>query len=398
MSSTVRALAYATFLRAVGRGLFITVSVIFFKLSVGLQDAEVGLGLTIAGAVGLAGGLPAGRLADVVGPRRVQIAFAVVSGLAVSAYALVGSFAGFVIVAAVVSFADAGESAARGALVGGSVPADQRVKARAFLRAVTNVGWTVGGLGAGAALHFDARPVYLAMIFGCSAAYLGSAALGLRVPRVAPVPRPEDGTPVWLVLRDRPYAMLSLLNAVLFVQNGLFTVALPLWVVSRTSAPPLTVAALAMLNTITVTLLQMRLSRGSDDVAGAARAQRRAGVFLLGACVLFALAAGQPVWVAVTVLIAGGLLHVFGELLQAAGSWGLSYELAPEHAIGQYQGLYQMGQQAANIVAPALLTAVVTGWGSLGWLLVGALFLGAGLAVPMAARSAQRARLAVPAA
>lgn len=57
-----------------------------------------------------------------------------------------------------------------------------------------------------------------------------------------------------------------------------------------------------------------------------------------------------------------------------------------------------MGQQAANIVAPALLTAVVTGWGSLGWLLVGALFLGAGLAVPMAARSAQRARLAVPAA
>lgn len=392
MSGPVRALSYATLLRAVGRGLFITVSVIFFKLSVGLSGAEVGLGLTIAGAVGLAAGLPAGRLSDTIGPRGVQMAFSVSGALSVAAYALTDSFTGFVIVASLVSFAEAGESTARGALIGGAVPQDQRVKARAFLRAVTNVGWSLGGLAAGVALHVNTRPAYLAMIFGCTVCYLLSAALMLRVPPVKPVPRPDDGAPTWVVLRDRPYAVLSLLNAVLIMHGGLFTVAIPLWVVSQTSAPPLTVAALGLVNTVTVTLLQVRFSRGTGDVAGAARAQRRSGIFLLACCVLFALAAGQPAWVAVVALVAGALLHVAGELLQAAGSWGLSYELAPDHAIGQYQGLFAMGQQVANVAAPAVLTTVVIGWGWPGWLLFGLLFLAAGLAVPPVARWAQRSR------
>ncbi|NUR89609.1 MAG: MFS transporter, partial [Nonomuraea sp.] len=167
-SGPVRALTYATFLRSIGRGLFITVSVLFFKLSVGLSDGEIGLGMTIAAAVGLAAGLPAGRLADVLGPRGVQIAFSAAGGVLVSAYAVVSGFAGFVVVASLVTFCEAAESTARAALVGGAVPGPDRVRVRAYLRAVTNVGWSLGGLGAGAALHFDSRPVYLAMIFGCS--------------------------------------------------------------------------------------------------------------------------------------------------------------------------------------------------------------------------------------
>lgn len=392
-SGPVRALTYATFLRAIGRGLFITVSVLFFKLSVGLSDGEIGLGMTIAGAVGLTAGLPAGRLADVVGPRGVQIVFSAAGAVLVAAYALVNDFTGFVIVAALVTFAEAGESTARAALVGGAVPGADRVRVRAYLRAVTNVGWSFGGIGAGAALGLDSRPVYLAMIFGCAACYLGSAALMFRVPPVAPTARGGAG-PSWVVLRDRPYAVLALLNAVLFMQGGMFNYAIPLWVAGRTSAPTWTVALLALLNSVIVTLLQVRLSRGTDDAAGAARAQRRSGVFLLAGCVVLALAAGQPVWVAMVTLIGGAILHVFGELLQAAGSWGLSYELAPPHAIGQYQGLYGMGQQVSNIAAPAVMTTVVVGWGLPGWILFGVLFLAAGLAVPPVTRWAERTRTA----
>ncbi|NUO99464.1 MAG: MFS transporter [Nonomuraea sp.] len=394
-SGPVRALTYATLLRSIGRGLFITVSVLFFKLSVGLSDGEIGLGMTIAAAVGLAAGLPAGRLADLVGPRGVQIAFSAAGGVLVAVYSVVSGFAGFVVVASLVTFSEAAEGTARAALVGGAVPGPDRVRVRAYLRAVTNVGWSLGGLGAGAALHFDSRPVYLAMIFGCSACYLASAALSFRVPRVEPVARTSGG-PVWIVLRDRPYAVLALLNAVLFMQNGLLTIAIPLWVAGRTSAPTWTVAVVAMVNTVTVTLLQVRLSRGTDDALGAARAQRRSGLFLLLACVLLALAAGQPAWVAVVALLGGALLHVFGELLQAAGSWGLSYELAPAHALGQYQGLYGMGQQVSNIVVPAVMTTVIVGWGLPGWLLFGALFLAAGLAVPPVTRWAERTRVADP--
>ncbi|MEU4718640.1 MFS transporter [Nonomuraea dietziae] len=389
----VRSLASSVLLRSTGRGLFITVSVVFFLNSVGLSPIEVGLGMTIAGVAGLAAGLPAGRLCDVFGPRAVSISFAVLGGLVISGYAFVTSFWGFAAVAALAKFADAGDSVARATLVGGIAAPDRRVQVRAYIRAVTNVGWSIGGLAAGAALAFDTRPGYLAMVYGCAACYLGAALLTLRIPRVSPAPRPDSGGPTWIVLRDRPYVVLALLNMVLVMHLSLLTTIVPMWI-KHIGAPGVMVAASGLINTITVTLLQVRLSRGTSDLANAARAQRRAGALLLLACVAFALAAGQPVWAMVTALVGGSLLHVFGELLQSAGSWGLSYELAPSHALGQYQGLYSTGWQAADVVAPALLTTVVIGWGWPGWLLVGVLFLLAGLAVPPATRWAARTRSA----
>ncbi|WP_271216409.1 MFS transporter [Streptosporangium carneum] len=385
----VTALTWATACRTVGRGLFVTVSVIYFTSSVGMSAVEVGLGLTIASAAGLLGGLPAGRLSDLFGPRGVTVAFSAAGAVLTCGYVVVDGFAGFVLVAGLATFTEAAEQTARSALIGVAVPPDRRVKARAYLRAVTNVGWSVGGLGAAVALHYDTRPVYLTMIFGCSACYLAGAVLTLRVPAARTPSRTGDG-PVRAVLRDRPYALLALLNGVLSVHGGLLTVSIPIWVVERTAAPTATVGVMLMLNTVAVTLLQVRFSRGTENVAGAARAQRRSGLVLLVSCLLFAASAGRSEWVAVAVLAAGALAHVVGELLQAAGSWGLSYELAPAYALGQYQGFYGMGYQLANILAPALLTAAVIGWGEAGWVLFGVVFALAGLAVPPVARAAAR--------
>lgn len=44
----------------------------------------------------------------------------------------------------------------------------------------------------------------------------------------------------------------------------------------------------------------------------------------------------------------------------------------------------------ASVVAPAILTTVVVGWGWPGWLLFGLVFAGAGFAVPPAVRWARR--------
>ncbi|MEV7006163.1 MFS transporter [Streptosporangium sp. NPDC051022] len=385
----VTALTWATAFRTVGRGLFITISVIYFTSSAGMSAVEVGLGLSIASAAGLLGGLPAGRLADRFGPRGVTVAFSAAGAVLTCGYVVVDGFAGFVLTAGLATFAEAAEQTARSALIGVAVPPDRRVQARAYLRAVTNVGWSVGGLGAAVALHYGTRPVYLTMIFGCSVCYLAGALLTLKVP-AARTPVQAADEPVWAVLRDRPYALLALLNGVLSVHGGLLTVSIPIWVVERTTAPTATVGVMMMLNTVAVTLLQVRFSRGTENIEGAARAQRRSGLALLVSCLLFAASAGRSEWVAVTVLAAGALAHVVGELLQAAGSWGLSYELAPAYALGQYQGFYGMGYQLANILAPALLTTVVIAWGETGWALFGVVFALAGLAVPPVARTATR--------
>ena len=93
-------------------------------------------------------------------------------------------------------------------------------------------------------------------------------------------------------------------------------------------------------------------------------------------------------------LLVGALAHVAGELLYSAGSWALSYELAPEHAQGQYQGLFGMATRLAETVTPAITAVLIIGLGLPGWLLFGALLLAAGLATPAAARWAERTRTA----
>ena len=40
------------------------------------------------------------------------------------------------------------------------------------------------------------------------------------------------------VLRDRPYAVLTLLNAVMYLNMPLLSLGLPLWIAQRTDAPP----------------------------------------------------------------------------------------------------------------------------------------------------------------
>ena len=84
-------------------------------------------------------------------------------------------------------------------------------------------------------------------------------------------------------------------------------------------------------------------------------AERTNGLLLAGCCALYALAAGQPAWLAAVVLLAGGAVHVFGELLLSAGSWALAFDLAPEHAHGQYQGVFNMSiQLRAGLAAPVV--------------------------------------------
>lgn len=387
----VRALAASTLIRATARGLFITLSVIFFTRSVGLSATEVGLGLTLAALAALFVNVPAGHVADLIGPRRVTFVTGLARAVVLLGYLLVHDFVGFLIVAVVVTTLEAASQTGNSALIAGAVPREDQVRSRAILRAVTNVGWAFGAAAAGIALSIDDRRAYVAMIWLCAVLTVLASLLVLRVPAVPGRPHEGEG-PRFIALRDRPYLTLTILNGLLCLHYGLINVVVPLWVVQNTSAPAWVVAAMLVLNATTVALLQVRFSRGAEDILTAARMQRTASYLLLGACVLYALSAGPTAWVAVGVLLIGAIVHVAGEMLQAAGSWSISVDLAPSHAQGQYQGLFGMGFGASNMIAPALLTAVVLGLGQVGWLLVGLVFIAVGALTPVAVRWAQRSR------
>ena len=151
-----------------------------------------------------------------------------------------------------------------------------------------------------------------------------------------------------------------------------------------------------VVNTIAVILLQVRVSKGTDDVPGGTRAWWRSGIVLALCCGAFGFAANQQVWLACVLLLAGTLVHVLGEMLHSAGAWSLSYGLAPEHAHGQYQGLFEMSTKLGTTIAPLAITLVLAGMGSAGWLVCAAVFLVAGFLSIPAVRWAERTRTTEP--
>jgi len=75
------------------------------------------------------------------------------------------------------------------------------------------------------------------------------------------------------------------------------------------------------------------------------------------------------------------VLLTVGELLSSAGSWGLSYELAPAARQAEWLGAFGVLSQLAQVPGPALAVQAVHA-GAVGWILLGLGFLTVGLASP----------------
>lgn len=386
-SRELRILSLATLVNTVGNGLLTTSVVLYFTRVVGLSGAQVGVGLTIAGAVGLVVGVPAGHLADRRGPREVAAALILVQAVTMVGYLLAGSFAAFLIAAILVIATTQAESAVRQGLIAQVLPTDDRVAGRAFLRAVTNVGFAIGAAIAGLAILAGTKLAYEALIAGDAVTFVLAALVILRLPHVPPRPRREDG-PQLVVLRDRPYLAVTALVAVLSLHASLLDVGLPLWV-SHTHAPEAIVAVIFVVNCVLVAALSVAFARGSESVLGAARSAVRAALLLAASCVVFVFTDGPGAVVASVLLIGACVVQAGGEMAQAASGWGLAFGLAPDDAQGQYQGLSSTALAAATTVGPALMAAVVSA-GTVGWLAYGAIFLVAGFATPPVANWAAR--------
>lgn len=175
----------------------------------------------------------------------------------------------------------------------------------------------------------------------------------------------------------------------------LLSVGVPLWIATSTRAPDSLVAALLVVNTVLAVLFQLRVARGTEKVTAGAAVMRNAGLALAFCCLCFASAAYLDSTLSVvSVLLVGMVLLTWGELLQSAGQWSLSFGLAPMHSRVEYLATFHMGSSAQMAVGPALVTVGVIANGSAGWAVLAAVFLLAGLmAQPVVSRAARRPQL-----
>ncbi|MEU1688470.1 MFS transporter [Micromonospora sp. NPDC005707] len=387
-----RTLALAQLANSVGDGAFLVTSALYFTQVVGLSPGQVGFGLSAGWAVGLLAGVPAGHAADRRDARRVAVGLAAATALAVAAFLLVHRPVGFVLVACLYAGCQTALAAVRQALLARLVEPDRRTGVRARLQSVTNAGLGLGAALGGLALWAHTAGAYRSVLLLDAAAFLVTAVLLRRLPaRRGPAVPAAAGGGRLAVLRDRRYALLTALNAVLMLYLPLLSLVLPLWVARRTAAPAWLAAALLMVNTAAVMLAQVRVARRVTDPAGAVRALRRAGAAMVVACALFALSAtAAGPWPAAALLLLGAGAQVYAEMAHGAGAWQLSFDLAPADRHGLYQGFFGVGVPFARMLGPVLLTWLIVDGGGPGWLAFAALYAAAAAGVGPAVRGAGR--------
>src|SRR3954447_25181951 len=92
-------LSVQSLLFALGEGTFMTGSAAFFTLIVGLAAAQVGLGLTLAGAAAFLVAFPMGKLVDRFGPKRMWAVSATGQAAMFAVWPFITDFQGYALMA-----------------------------------------------------------------------------------------------------------------------------------------------------------------------------------------------------------------------------------------------------------------------------------------------------------
>jgi MFS family permease len=369
----LRILALSTFVNTFGNGLFMTVDVIYFTTIVGLSPAQVALAISIAGGLALTLSVPSGHIADRFGPRNISAIAVAAEGVAMAGLFFVHSYTPFLIIHIIMGMLGVVAQTTRMATIAKLGGEESRVRLRAYQRAVTNFGISVGTLFAGIGLAYNTEAGYKALLLGDAITFVIAGLLYMKLPFVEPTV--ERGEPFsFEALKDKVFLGATLSNAFMSAHFVIQSIGIPLWVVRETNAPRWWVSVIMMMNTIAVMLLQVAASKGSATLFGGAKSYRLASYFISLACILYAYAHGVNAVLAALLLSLGMAAHIVGELIGSAGSWSIGFGLADENHQGQYQGVWGLSWGLSGTLGPALVTALVIGMGISGWWILAAVF------------------------
>ena len=391
-----RTLCALHFLDSVGGGIFISGSAVYFIVVAGLPAAQVGLGLSLAGFTGFVSSVLMGMAADRVSAQRLLFFSLLAISGAYCLYPSVGSLPAFFAVVGLIGALEWGSGPLFHTLIMELVPEPDRVSARAALRSVFNVGFSIGALAA-AALVGAGGSVMQALPLGNALSFLLAAGLVLRIPRTRVSAPTAERVSRFRALKDVSFLSVIGASSLLALHSSVLLVGIPLWLVTSEALPSSLVPVVFVLNTVLVVLLQVKYAKGSETLDGSVSAARKAGLISAAGCLTLVAGNIATAWVTGVFALAAVLLFTFAEIWQSASVFGLGFGLAPESARGEYLGAFHLHVVVQATVGPALVSFLVIHHGSFGWISMCLIFLAGTAAVGPAVRWAGRNELeAVP--
>ncbi|MGW7002430.1 MFS transporter [Streptomyces sp. NPDC054933] len=390
-----RMLALGACVDSLGTGMFFASSTLYFVGVVGFPATKVAFATTLAGALALIAPVPLGRLADRWGTGTFYMALLLLRGLGYSGYAFVTGYPDYLVLTVLLTALDRSSTPIQQAVVTAAIGGRDRTRTMASIRAVRNVGLTVGFLLAGA-VFAASRPGAFTALFLCNGVSFLVVAGTVRLALVrtgAAVRRGSTGPgaaePVAVTrspLRDRWFVVFTVGNGVLSLYDTVLIVLLPVWVIQHTSVPSAWVPVLMAVNTVLTVVLQVYVARFAETTDSAIRLLVLAGVLMMACCGFFALGQAAPTGLAVAAVLMAVVVLSIAENLHSVAAWELSSELAPPAARARYLGAFSLSLTGQKVVGPTLLVVVLLPTGLIAWPVLAGAFGCAALVSRTAAR------------
>ncbi|MGW6710327.1 MFS transporter [Streptomyces sp. NPDC054956] len=359
---------------AVGTGMYVPFSLVFFQRITGLPLATIGTVLTVAGLLAM-GAMPVGGWAvDRFGARRVRLALYLIRGVGFLAFPLGTTLPVFALVAVLSAAGAQAFPATQQALIGELAQAEHRDRLMALARSVNNAGLGAGGLLAAGLVQLGGDGGFLAVAWLNAATFFVAALFALRI-RTSHPAGPATGrqrSGYRAVLRDRPYAGLTVANFLIALGYSALSVLLPVYAVSQFDLPASVAGPLFAVNTALCAFAGVPVGRLGR------RFTRRTRVAAVGALVFaasflgYALLGDMPRQGVMAGLVGLLILYTVGELVHSPSAGALSVSAAPTEARGRYLATYQLSWALSQTLAPSLFTGLLTVDGRLPWLVLAA--------------------------
>ncbi|MBS2961893.1 MFS transporter [Actinocrinis puniceicyclus] len=358
-----RIIAAGVVVYASSSGLYLAGGTVYFVKGIGLSAAQVGAGLTIASLVGFVTTVPVSMLATRWGPRRLLRLLQVWRALWFASLAFAHGMVAFTLFASLFTISQGPIFPMVQLLVNAVVGEADRTRTLGLISSVINVGMSLGILAAAPFLAVGGTGMLRAVLLvGAGCCLASSAVFGLLkvgVITAGPTQTRRFGG-LLTVARDRPYLGLTLVNGALFLHTVLLGIGLPLWIVQSTNAPVGLLSALFVVNTVLAIVFQVHVAKNVNSTRDGIRALRRSGLALAAFSLLLIATTHSSRWLTIILLIAATAVLTFGELLQGAGGWELSFRHAPEARRTEYLSVFNLSTSAAGIVGPVLLALLLS--------------------------------------
>jgi MFS family permease len=383
---------------ALGTGMFVPLSLLFFARVPKIDLATAGVLLSVAAAASLPVPALTGHLVDRFGPKPVVVGAHLLQAAGFACYLAVSGPVTLLLAAVAVMCGQRMFWSSVFSLVAeiaGRQPGRAPERWFALVGMAQTAGLGVGGLVSGTLLNVGTESVFRLAVLGNAASSLVAGLLVLLVRDTGEHRAGQSGGGYRVLLADRPYLGLIATNTIFALCGMFLSLAMPVYVADALSAPVWIVGPLVAGNTILLAL-------GQTTAVRLVRGLARTRVLVISAVlwavwgVASALALAVPAGVLVPYLAVSTLCFTAAVMLHAPVSTALASEAAPAGQRGRYLAVYQYSFAVATVVAPGFFSMLFTAGRPLPFVALSVLALLGAAAVLVLERRLPRSALVSP--